>query len=410
MSIYLPNINTESVKLIPAKREDIDKCPLFKDCLIDVHKATEIIDKLPDNKQKLIINFLYSHVNSGLYLIIYNGKSIIVEELTINEKKIEFNLIIHLNHYYKKHILDIVKDNFGKQEFEEFFLFSKVMNSVFLLPLFEFITSNSIHLIIAQNLKSDEHSIFFDLSCFADLRYRFSLIEKNDDLLISNVTYLSIYDFIYKLSSVPFPLISSFVLLYGLKKQDTEEDLMLYSSNKEKNEAIIRENIYQKTFELINQQGSRVYELSGINQFEQLFRTEFKGTVIQILTHFHHERLFTKDLKTIRFKQIENLIDNLVNEKQLRDDIMIDAIACSNYFSFSKLYDKNIKYLFSSHHDLSNNLASFMLYEFYSCHNAKILNWKVPYIDGKTYIHEAWSNITRCFYTMMNKYNQISIP
>jgi len=408
MKFKILDENLQSVVFRPSEIEGINKCSVLLSCLKDVQKSTGIVDKLPDNKEKVIANFVYSHVYSGLYLIMYSLCEVRVGEIVINEKKINEGFIVSLYKMYAKHIIDIDHINFKSKEFSELINLSTTISKIFILPLFNFVSSESIHFIVSQNINFKNSILYFDLSVISDLRYRVSLIDKNDDIIITKVSDLSVFEFLEKMSKIALPYYSSFVLLYGLRKQDNYEELD-FSTVNQQNDLKLREEVYQTTIEIIKKKGGRVVNLSDISQLEDLLIKGNEGIQIQILTHFHYDRLFMSNLQSIRYKQIENLIIKLDNVNQLRDDITFDIIACSSFNSFKKLYKTKVKYIFSGYHDLSNSLAAFMLYEFYTGVNASILNWNTDYLNGNSYIHEAWSNVTRCFYTMMNKYNQISI-
>ena len=402
---------TERVTLLSRKKEVIEANPLFSERIVDVCKAAEVMNLLPDTKSKVIVNYIFDNVNNSLYVITHNGQVLNVSEIVVPKTRVNHNFMTSIYSYYWKHFLSIDKDSYDSAEYGELLNISKIISNIFIVPLFSLIPNpESIHFIIAQNILCEDQELLFDLPYIADLRYFFSLIETNDELIFTSVTHRSIYVFLSNLCSIQQPVNASIVLLYGLKKQDSEEYLQICKTETERNAAMTRERAYQKIFKLLSGHNAKVLELESLEQFDMLFRNDYKGTVIQLLTHFHHDRLFTKILTSIRFKDIEQLIDVLEKENSLRNDIVIDAIACSTHASFSRLYAKNIKYIFSSRHDLSNDLASFMLYELYSGENAKRLNWKYPYFDGKTYIHEAWSNVIKCFYTTMNKYGQIRVP
>jgi len=161
---------------------------------------------------------------------------------------------------------------------------------------------------------------------------------------------------------------------------------------------------------MVEDNGGVVKELLGVEQFENLFSKGNEGCCVQILSHFHYDRFFTKDLSTVTLRSIFKTLSRMKENDVLRDDIAIDAITCNNYDSLTKLYDVGIRYIFSSRHNLDSTLAAFMFYELYSGENAKILNWNFPYLNGNSYLHEAWSNVVRCFYTMTSIYSSIRVP
>ena len=62
--------------------------------------------------------------------------------------------------------------------------------------------------------------------------------------------------------------------------------------------------------------------------------------------------------------------------------------------------------MYLSHHDFDTDLAAYTLNEMYTGINAKKLNWKTTYLDGTKHLHEAKSDINRCFFSLSNKKNK----
>ncbi|MGD9212831.1 MAG: hypothetical protein PVI90_18750, partial [Desulfobacteraceae bacterium] len=94
---------------------------------------------------------------------------------------------------------------------------------------------------------------------------------------------------------------------------------------------------------------------------------------------------------------------------KLRDDIVMDTTCCSTFDHFRTLYNHGVRLIYSSQNELSLNLAAVMLYELCSCENRKACNIHTPYLDGKTYLHEAWSKVLRSLYSRYRENGNVKL-
>jgi hypothetical protein len=103
------------------------------------------------------------------------------------------------------------------------------------------------------------------------------------------------------------------------------------------------------------------------------------------------------------------MINKKSENNDLKDNLIIDATTCDNYDSFLEIKRAGIKYIYYSDHRISTDWAFLMLLELYGGQIANTLGWNFPYLDGRTHLHIAYSNVTRAHYVQMNKEKSIKL-
>ena len=117
--------------------------------------------------------------------------------------------------------------------------------------------------------------------------------------------------------------------------------------------------------------------------------------LFNLLHIFMERRIFIQETGYY-FHLLESTLEEMKASDSLRGDIALDAITCNNYLFFSRLYEKGIQYLHMSHNNLSTELVAAMFLNYTRCKCPP--TWLgIIYLNGKTYLHEAFGNVSRCF-------------
>ncbi|MCL2311299.1 MAG: hypothetical protein FWC41_02245 [Firmicutes bacterium] len=379
---------------------------VLQEPLVEIYEAIFLLPKLHDAKgQKLIVYYKYSFEEDCLFLLLgYNEKIFIYKLIHSNSEKLKQLDILKLFTLYENNNQIIDSIVFIETQIKVFNLLVR--------PIFQFIDYKNIsidHIFAVQDICINSKNIFFNLTITLDVLYRIQKIDKELPIM-TLITQKPISVFIDGLSKIKLPCTKDMIVFYGLNKQDSEENLKKCNTEVEKNLCKEREFAYKAMLDIVKREGGIVEILTNEHQFEKAFNLQNKGRSIQIISHFNFECFFTENLSRIKIKDIMNILRNMNMSEKLRDDIAIDANTCNNHSSLFPMYNEGIRYIISSLHNLNSTLTAFMFYELYSCNNAKLLQWNYPYLDGKTYLHEAWSKVTRCLYTMMYNNKQILTP
>jgi len=382
----------QGAKLNSLSKKVIDNDIGLQQLINELYCAKPLLKKLLDPRPKLIITFYYSKQYDSIYTLTASiNDSIAIGQLVFHDnKRIKKDDLILIYNLYKENFMSSL--NISSQEY------IKELHNTYLLLMKIFIFSlemniqKTAHLIISMNLNINNKFLFIDFSHIFNLRYRFGYNTNDEDILVSTVYGTGIKSFIYNLSKLKFPEVNQIRFLCGINNQDG-----------------VRGHIYNYIFDLINEQGGYSLKLESLDNFVSHFKGKNENIIIQILSHFHFNRLLLSDNSSILFNDIIDTLKHLYVKELLNSNTIVDGICCSNFSSFCQLYNFGIKQVYSSHIDLENDLIAFMLFELYTNHNAIQIDFKKKYIDGKSYLHEAWSNVTKCFYQIMYNGQQIEV-
>ncbi len=354
--------------------------------------AQPLLHHLPDNRPKLLITYYYSNRLDVFWVFLATEKNdIIVRKLGFYDgilfQKRHFE---HLFHLYKKYFLSITtEEKYLEQEVYEFKQIFLWLHNLFISPISPLITLNS-HLLIKMDIEINDKFYLIDLYNIFNMKFRFGINQEREDILVTTITKENIVEFICSLSSLPFPQYSTTKFLYGELGSNIS-------------------SFFQKIFTLIEKRGGEVHPFNSLEELLPFFRKGGDHSMLQIVAHFHSHRFIfsTNTSGSVKIKDLLRELKKLSNDGLLKKNLVIDGVNCNSFEDFKEFYDVGIKQVFLSHHDLNLKLAIYMLYEFYSCHGAEKIGFKHPYLDGNSYIHEAWANVFKCFCKMM--YEEIPI-
>ena len=270
----------------------------------------------------------------------------------------------------------------------------------FIDPLIELIPVNFcgyIFVLFEDMIGAPGNGPFINIQHIYDLSFFYSDNPDLSRLIFVNVSDPEPIRFLRKLLSAPLPLTQAMDILYGFPNDgDTPA-------------GSFREKAFKEGMHAAECQGARIHTLGEIDLFEKIFSHENNGRVIQILTHFHNGKIFTPELKYIRVMDLVKLIDRMFIEDRLRSDICIHAATCNNFSFFKELYKSGIKNIYYSSNELLTSEIAAMFWELYHGLNAKKIKLSFPYLDGRSFVFEAWTKVSRCFYRNDFLENEIEI-
>ena len=363
-------------------------CTSFKNAFADVYNARLFMSQHSDKGNCRFGRIGYCAEEDIFFRISADCESISATPVYTTSSKLSKEGFFSLYAEYHDCFINIERI-VSKTNFEQS---QQVWDNLYTVLLHPFL-GNSVdtdRLFLCLDFNENNTTYTIDFSTIHHLKYRYYFHPSDEKLQVTTVTTLSIFNFLKNLVSLPFPEPHNAVLLYGLDMVPAKGE------NKETNAG---ERVFERLFPLLEAGGGKVVFFNSIEQLRILFDKQASPSYIHLIAHFHERRIFNLSSKSIGFHLVELMLEDMRNSGRLRDDIVLDAITCYNHPFFSKLYGKGIRYLHMSHHNLSTEIAAAMLYELYSGVNGKRLGWSFPYLDGKTYLHEAWGKVCRCFYT-----------
>jgi hypothetical protein len=254
----------------------------------------------------------------------------------------------------------------------------------------------------------------FDFATIFDLQYRFLPVNHNIKLYALTVGGSELPAFADRISGLFKPALHKTVLLYGFDKHYSENALPGVPGNVIAL-SLARPLLYEKLLSNARSAGVIVQELTKEDDFWDWFIKGKENYMLQLVAHYRQRsndkkgRLYFKHT-SLRFDILEHKLGLLAGEDRLRNDIIIDAVTCTNFFDFRSLYSKGIKYMYLSHHDFDTDQAAFVLNEMYTGVNAKKLNYGFEYLNGKNHLHEVRSQVYRCFFALAREGELIITP
>jgi hypothetical protein len=354
----------------------------LEDVIVRLRTLDELFNTQSQKKGKVFLEYYFSEQDQETYLCISRPISFVTLLDTDGSALNESKLIAIKG----EHDLLFAKD--PDESINKFAIWDKIF-SIFLRPMMGVIEADFLGYIFVLSeviIGTSDLGPFINIQSIYDLSFFYT-----DNRNISKLIFVNISDpepirFLRKLQTAPLPLAKDMDILYGFPKND------------ESPAGLFREIAFKEGKNAAEVQGARIYTINGLGLFEQLFSTENKGRVIQMLTHFHKGRIFTPELKYIRVADLKKVIERMFLEDKLRNDTCIHAVTCNNFSFFKVLYQSGIKNIYYSSNELLTNEIAAMFWELYHGRNAAKIDLAFPYLDGKSFVFEAWTKVARCFY------------
>lgn len=253
---------------------------------------------------------------------------------------------------------------------------------LFYIPFFEDL-SRKTHVIF--NITSDaELSCKTDLSQIYNLHYL--LIEQpptKNNFIVSQASTDKLSVYINALATLHKPVPATIGILFGAFTSQNDG-------------TTVPEIAFRKAMAYATEAGVKMEDFRSLEQLLALFQKSTNESLVQIIGHFHHGFLILNG-EGILLDSITDGIVALRESDNLHAQLIIDGINCTNYTEFNVLYDAGVKLVYTSFNDLNITLMAYILAELYSAKNAKRLGMTACYLDGETYLHEAYDLITRIF-------------
>lgn len=379
----------ESLPLASEQLSDsVMNCGAFKKAFADIYNSRLFESKYPKHGDVKFATIGYSAEEDVFFSILASTDNIIAQPLYQGTQKLNKEGFLSLYSSYHECFISIDRivssENYNQSQ--------QVWDKLFSTFLYPLLNRDNVmkRLFICLDFKDENTNYIIDLTNIYNLKFRYYFQPSNEYLHITTVTFSTIFKFLQRLSHISFPIAQNAVLLYGLDRE---------SVNQEDSTINAAVRVFKSLFPLVTEAGGKVVFLTDLEQLKILFEKNASPCFIQLIAHFHERRIFIQGNRSIGFHLLESTLEEMKASDSLRGDIALDAITCNNYLFFSRLYEKGIQYLHMSHNNLSTELAAAMLFELYSGVNAHRLGWEFPYLNGKTYLHEAFGNVSRCFYT-----------
>jgi len=255
-------------------------------------------------------------------------------------------------------------------------------------------------------LGDDEFGNVYGMDKYINLPYIYDLsFLFSDNPYVSGITFINVSDsepirFITKLLSTLKPFARDMDIIFGFPPDDDTPV------------GKFREQAFADGMSKAHTQGARIHmlETDDISIFEKLFSQESKGRVVQLFAHFHSNRILSRESgKHIRVVKLKLLVEKMLSDGKLRSDICLHAATCTNFNSLKMLYEVGIKSIYYSSINLQTVELAGIFWELFHGHNALKINCNFPYLDGESFIFEAWANVSRCFYRNTFLNNNIEI-
>jgi hypothetical protein len=391
---------------------ELNRSTLVKKGFAEVCGTCKLISDYPDTTKYIPVLYVYCNIIQRFFRIAGTGETVIIEQMTTTLH--EFRELAEAYQRYFVRYDPVTFSSFKPDEMGAFYSTWQRLYQFFIPPFqFENSADHTTQLLISIYPVQDREYIF-DLASVFDLKYRFLNLEENQPYYALSVSGISLFEFAKRLMNLFKPLTEKTLLLYGFEKHYSEKAL-LHASEETRMMALARGPLYTHVLEKAKAAGAEVIELCTDDDLLRGFRKGREFHLVQILTHYMHGNspengwLLYKQ-SAIRFDIFKGLLAEMEKENTLRDDVILDAVTCTNFFDFRTLYSHGIRYIYLSHHDFDTDQAAFVLYEIYTGVNAKRIGWEETYLNGRNHLHEARSNVYRCFFTLARKNESIYTP
>ena len=385
---------------------------IIKKKFAEINYILSLFENCTVDKTYIPVQYLYCTVIKSFFRILGTDDTIYLEQLSITQDQFEL-----LFEKYKRNFIGIDATTCPSFSGNEYRSFERTWEELFdfFIPSLDFSkkTGKPVNILISPS-SSEDTDYLFDLSAIFDLQFLFRPLNGNIDHYVLSVSGLGLVEFAEKLVGLFRPLPQKTIILYGFDKHYSESSLDRLSELN-RSLALGREALFNKMLENAKLAGVTVINLESNEDLLDCFHKEKEGYLIQILTHYHYKNdskksrlLFKKS--GIRFDILEKLVDEIKAGNEFRNDLVIDAVTCTNFFDFKTLYSMGFRYIYMSHHDFDTDQAAFVLNELYTGINAKNLGWHNCYMNGVNHFHEARSNVYRCFFSLSRMKKSILIP
>jgi hypothetical protein len=347
-------------------------------------------------KQKIFIKYCFDPLSDECYLLISNPLTKVIL-YDIDDRPVDYSKLTTLKREHEMLYVDVIGADKSKYD-----IWQRIM-AIFIEPVLNILSQDFTGYIFvifenAINSLSKNDTPFINIPYVYDLAFIHCDKSNICDIFFINVSDPEPIRFVTKLFKTSLPTAADIDILYGFPQNDATP------------EGQFRDQAFQDGMQKAKSQGANIFVLENIKIFEKLFSLTNNGRVIQMLTHFHNGRIHTPGLSNyIRSNDLISLLERMFLEDSLRNDISIHAATCTNFSSFKSLYESGIKNIYYSSNNLSTNEIAAMFWELYNGHNAAKIGCNFPYLDGKSFIFEAWTKVSRCFYRNAFLKNKIEI-
>jgi hypothetical protein len=393
--------------------EEFNNSECLRKSYWDIGRAAAYLSDTRLNRKSAVVRFSYCADLDCFYVVWWVDEAIRMTKMATEEGE-----IIHLSDFQRLHnsyldafvtVREETSELYTQERFDKISCVWAELYKLFILPLLSLVAENEINIFIGLYCHVANNRYVLDFNLLYNYKFRMFIHPANENIYFVTVTTDWLHSFIKNLIGLIAPKMSDIKIVYGFKPFDSPESLAEAPTAARREAAILREKIFTLIRDKAVRDGKGVVYLHGLGDLQPLLQKGGDPCFIQLLSHYHSRRLSTRSPKSIRFKDILELVDALNSRGDLSEDICIDAFTCTNFSDFRSLYEKGVKYLNLSHHALSTDLTAYMLFEFYTGENANCIGWDYPYLDGNCHMHEAWAKINRCFFTRMAGGSQISI-
>jgi hypothetical protein len=390
--------------------DKVASCIAFKKGCAEFNYILALQAQKSKNKTYIFIQYIYCESQHCFIKLTGIDDTIIVEQDNTTIEEFD-RLYEHYQQYF------IAFNTFTYQSYQsgELNLFKQAWENIFrffITPL-NFLNGREHTNVLISFLPEHKNKYLLDLSTVFDLQFRFYPVLQNISSYVLSVTGTDIVTFTENILDLFYPTAAKTIILNGFDEYYTESAIVDAQPDVKKM-ALGRKELYSQMFNNARQAGAQVIALNNQEVFFTYLKKGWEGHLLQLLTHYEIkneiDRRLSLQKKSLRMDIMERIIHQIRINNTLRDDIIIDAVTCTNFFDFKNLYSQGFKYLYLSHHDIDTDLASFALNELFTGINAKRLNWPTNYLDGNHHLHEARSNVMRCFFTICNGGNFIYTP
>lgn len=373
--------------------------PVKKSCA-ELNYILALLAQKPRTKTYIPIQYLYCEQQHYFIRLTGIDDMIIIEQ--VNTTIEAFDRLYEL---YRQYFIEFSTKTYQSFASGELNLFRQAWEGIFhffITPLHYLNRKEALNVLISF-LPAQGKRYLLDLSTVFDLQFRFYPILQNTPSYVLSVAGTDLVSFTEQLLCLFHPTIAKTVILNGFDQYYTERALA-DAPPTIKAMALGRERLYTQMLQNAQKAGARVVALNNREIFFTYLKKGWEGHLVQVLTHYEIrneiDRRLSLQKKSLRMDIMERMVQQMRMDGELRNDIVMDAVTCTNFFDFKSLYSLGFRYLHLSHHDIDTDLAAFVLNELYTGVNAGRLNWSTTYLDGNHHLHEARSNVARCFFTL----------
>lgn len=396
----MPKILPKKIRLINIPDSAyINRLDQIKKAYAELLYILALFDKKEKDRCLIPMKILFCEDTGEFFRLYGEYEEIVIERLPINETG--FKQMYNLYYRYFVSFDPINYRSFEPGEIDQFREAWSTLFDFFLVPVEEYFERRiGVNVIISIGQVKDQAYIL-DLGTIYDLKFYFRPAEKNVVNYVLSVAGLSLVEFVQNLLQLTKPSYCNTVLLYGFKEHYSSKSIAS-STHEIRSMALAREAVYQEILSAAKLVGLVVADLDDVEELLNYFKKDWQGYTIQILAHYENSipgRLYFRK-KSVRFDILIKLIQELKLKSELRSDILLDAVTCTNFFDFHVLYSFGFRYLNLTLHEIDTDQSAFILYELYTGTNAKKIGWDPNYLNGENFLHEAKSNVKRCFFSI----------